>query len=71
MSGGVADDLYAVLVFGGNDLQLCILLNQFASIYQTTIDLTCHGVLGQSGADRSSHLHNCDRAFEFALRTIR
>ena len=67
---GVANDFHAILVLGRDDLQLRILLNQFACIHQPAIDLACDSILGQSWANRSSHLHDGDGTFKFALRTI-
>lgn len=52
VGAGVADDLHAFGVLGGDDAQAGIVVDDVAGIDQLAVDLAGDGGLGQAGADR-------------------
>ena len=70
VGAGVADDLHALLVLGGDDAQAGIVVDDVAGIDQHAIHGTGDGGLGQAGADRLGDLHDADGVFEFAAAAV-
>ncbi len=70
VGAGVADDLHALLVLGGDDAQAGIVVDDVAGIDQHAIHGTGDGGLGQAGADRLGDLHDADGVFKFAAAAV-
>ncbi|KAG0732421.1 hypothetical protein G6F23_014335 [Rhizopus arrhizus] len=70
VGAGVADDLHALLVLGGDDAQAGIVVDDIAGIDQHAIDRAGDGGLGQAGADRLGDVHDADGVFELAAAAV-
>lgn len=70
MRGGVADDLHALLVLGGDDAQGRVAIDHVTGIDQHAIDRTGDGGLGQAGADRLGDVHDTDGVFELTAAAV-
>jgi hypothetical protein len=71
MGAGVANDLDALLVLGGNDLEAGILGNQVAGIHEAAVNLAGHGGLGKTGTNGGRHFGDRNRVIKRADRTVR
>ena len=71
VSTGVADNLNAFFILGGNDLQPCVLLDQVTGINQATIYLAGDRSLGQTGTNRLGDFRNGNGIIEIALTAVR
>ena len=70
MGGGVADDLHALLVLGGDDAQAGIVVDNVTGIDQHAIHGTGDGGLGQAGTDGLGDVHDTDGVFEFTAAAV-
>ena len=71
VSTGVADNLNAFFVFGGDDLQACVLLDQVTGINQAAIYFAGDRSLGQTSTNRLGDFRNGNGIIEIALTAVR
>lgn len=70
VGAGVADDLHAFGVLGGDDAQAGVMFDEVAGVDQLAVDLAGDGGLGQAGADRLGDLHDGHGSIEFAAAAV-
>ena len=70
VGGGVADQLQAIGVFGGDDGQGSVLLDAKAGVHQLAIHLAAQRGFGEASTNGGGHLGHRDRAGKFTLRTV-
>ena len=70
VGAGVADDLHALFVPGGDDLHARVMPDQVASVHQAPIHLAGHRVFCQPSAYGGSYLGHRDRAGKFASGAV-
>src|SRR5690606_38397103 len=67
---GVADDLHALWILRGEDLQRGVAVDEVAGVDLAAVDLAGHGGLGQAGTDRTGDVHDRHRVLELALAAV-
>ena len=70
VGAGVADDLHALGVLGGDDAQGRVVVDQVAGVDQAAVDLAGDGGLGQAGTDGLGDLQDGDGGIELALAAV-